>query len=167
MGQGLVVEGHALLLQMSKAKQAPAGQQQQKQKQAAPKKDAFSSTKLILRNVAFEATKKDLQQLFNPFGQVKSMRLPKKFDGSHRGFAFVEFVTRQEAQNAFDALQNTHLYGRHLVLERAKESEGVEELRARTAAQFFPDTASAPSKRQKLNAQIEDAMQNFDDMIDL
>lgn len=47
--------------------------------------------------------------------QLKSLRLPKKFDGKHRGFAFVEFLTKQEAQNAFEALQSTHLYGRHMV----------------------------------------------------
>ena len=47
--------------------------------------------------------------------QLKSLRLPKKFDGSHRGFAFVEFTTKQEAQAAVDALASTHLYGRHLV----------------------------------------------------
>ena len=47
--------------------------------------------------------------------QIKSLRLPKKFDGNHRGFAFVEFLTKQEAQNAFEALQSTHLYGRHMV----------------------------------------------------
>ena len=35
--------------------------------------------------------------------------------GNHRGFAFVEFVTKQEAQNALQALSSTHLYGRHLV----------------------------------------------------
>ena len=29
-----------------------------------------SSTKLIVRNVAIEATEKDLRQLFSPFGQV-------------------------------------------------------------------------------------------------
>lgn len=54
---------------------------------------------------------------FSKFGsgcQIKSLRLPKKL-GNHRGFAFVEFVTKQEAQNALKALSNTHLYGRHLV----------------------------------------------------
>ena len=38
--------------------------------------------------------------------------------GSHRGFAFVEFVTKQEAQNALQALASTHLYGRHLVTDQ-------------------------------------------------
>jgi multiple RNA-binding domain-containing protein 1 len=37
--------------------------------------------------------------------------------GSHRGFAFVEYVTKQETQNALQALANTHLYGRHLVMD--------------------------------------------------
>jgi hypothetical protein len=37
--------------------------------------------------------------------------------GNHRGFAFVEYVTQQEAQNAITALSSTHLYGRHLVSE--------------------------------------------------
>lgn len=49
--------------------------------------------------------------------QIKSLRLPRKF-GRHRGFAFVEYVTKQEAQNALEALSSTHLYGRHLVSEK-------------------------------------------------
>ncbi|KAF5777457.1 putative RNA recognition motif domain, nucleotide-binding alpha-beta plait domain superfamily [Helianthus annuus] len=67
----------------------------------------------IVRNVAFEATEKELRQLFSPFGQVKSLRLPTRF-GKHRGFAFVEYVTKQETKNALQALSNTNLYGRHL-----------------------------------------------------
>ena len=43
--------------------------------------------------------------LFSPFGHLKSCRLPKKFDGSHRGFAFIEFVTKQEAKNALEGEQ--------------------------------------------------------------
>lgn len=56
----------------------------------------------MVRNVAFEATRKDIAGLFSPFGHLKSCRLPKKFDGSHRGFAFVEFTTKQEARNAME-----------------------------------------------------------------
>ncbi|KAG0501946.1 hypothetical protein HPP92_002018 [Vanilla planifolia] len=69
---------------------------------------------------------------------IKSLRLPMKL-GGHRGFAFVEYVTKQEAQNALQALSSTHLYGRHLVLEQAKAGESLEELRARTAAQFVDE----------------------------
>lgn len=56
--------------------------------QAAKTKGAASKqkqrTKLILKNIAFEATKKDLMSLCTPFGHVKELRLPRKFDGTHR-----------------------------------------------------------------------------------
>ena len=68
-------------------------------------------------------TRAELRALFSAFGQLKSVRLPKKFDGGHRGFAFCEFTTAQEAANAFQSLSSTHLYGRHLVLEYAREED--------------------------------------------
>lgn len=47
---------------------------------------AAASSKLVVRNLAFEATKKELTELFSAFGQIKSVRIPvKKYDGSHRG----------------------------------------------------------------------------------
>ncbi|KAG9455284.1 hypothetical protein H6P81_008188 [Aristolochia fimbriata] len=146
--QGTVLDGHALILQLCRTKkEGEALKKSEKDK---------STTKLIVRNVAFEATEKDLRQLFSPFGQIKSLRLPMKM-GGHRGFAFVEYVTKQEAQNALEALSSTHLYGRHLVLERAKEGESLEELRARTAAQFadeqggFQSTSKLSKKRKHMS----------------
>ena len=88
-----MLHGHQLVLQLSMRKQRPPGQQQQQQQQAVKgskqesAKDAAAKgkgTKLIVRNVAFEATRKDVAALFAPFGQIKSCRLPKKFDGNHR-----------------------------------------------------------------------------------
>ncbi|CBI27238.3 unnamed protein product, partial [Vitis vinifera] len=155
--QGTVLDGHALILQLCRAK---------KDEQVLKKVDKDkSSTKLIVRNVAFEATEKDLRQLFSPFGQIKSLRLPMKF-GSHRGFAFVEFVTKQEAQNALQALSSTHLYGRHLVMERAKEGESLEELRARTAAQFTDQNPTKLSRKRKHMAALDEGTVKFERIAD-
>ncbi|XP_015867867.3 uncharacterized protein LOC107405344 isoform X1 [Ziziphus jujuba] len=160
--QGTVLEGHALILQLCHAKN-------DEQVLKKVEKDK-SSTKLLVRNVAFEATKKDLRQLFSPFGQIKRLRLPMKF-GNHRGFAFVEFVTKQEAQNALKALSNTHLYGRHLVLERAKEGESLEELRARTTAQFADEenelqNPTKLSKKRKQMAILDESEMKFQRIAD-
>ena len=46
--------------------------------------------------------------------------MPKKMDGSHRGFAFVEFDNFQDAAVAKQALASTHLYGRKLVIDYEK-----------------------------------------------
>ncbi|KAK9929375.1 hypothetical protein M0R45_026477 [Rubus argutus] len=74
---------------------------------------------------ALEATKKDLRHPFSTFDEIKGLRFPNRL-GRHRGFAFFEFVAEQEAKNAIQELSSTHLYGRHLVLERAKEYESLE-----------------------------------------
>ena len=42
-------------------------------------------TKLLVKNIPFEGTKSEIRELFSAFGQIKSVRMPTKFDGSHRG----------------------------------------------------------------------------------
>ena len=94
-----------------------------------------SDHKIIVRNLAFEASAKDVRTLMEAFGQVKTCRLPKKFDGSRRGFAFVEFTDKVHAKHAMQAVHGTHLYGRRLRLEFAKEEEGLDDLRAKASLQ--------------------------------
>jgi multiple RNA-binding domain-containing protein 1 len=110
-----------------------------------------SETKVLVRNLAFEATAKDIRGLMEPFGLVKTCRLPKKFDGSTRGFAFVEFATKGDAQKAVRSVHHTHLYGRRLLVEYAQGEAGVDELRAKAAAQInrAPEV-KRPRKRQKV-----------------
>ena len=112
-----------------------------------------SATKLVLRNVAFEATKRDVQLLFNPFGVLKSVRVPKKFDGSHRGFAFIEYTTQREATDAMDALGNAHLYGRKCVIERADEDETVNTMDDSNTAVF--GESNVEKLREKAKRQID------------
>lgn len=84
-------------------------------------------------------------------GHMKSLRLPKKFDSRSRGFAFLEFVTRQEAENAYNALQHTHLLGRHLVLEWASaEDEDVDMLR-RKAGVGLGNGEEMPGRKRKID----------------
>lgn len=93
-----------------------------------------ASNKLLVKNLAFQATRKELRELFSPYGQVESVRIPRKFDGTSRGYGFVEFLTKQEAKNALEALTHTHLYGRHLVLDYAQDSnKSLDELRKKAA----------------------------------
>ncbi|TNJ27863.1 putative Polyadenylate-binding protein [Giardia muris] len=77
--------------------------------------DDDATTKLIIKNLAFQASEKELRQLVSQFGRVVSFRAPKKIDGTLRGFAFVQYATEKEAGAALRALRQTHFYGRHLV----------------------------------------------------
>lgn len=85
-------------------------------------------------------------------GHLKSVRLPKKFDSRSRGFAFLEFVTRHEAENAYAALRHTHLLGRHLVLEWAEEEEqDIEALRKKAGVGYAGGAKEMPGRKRKLD----------------
>ncbi|KAH9916393.1 uncharacterized protein BXZ73DRAFT_92497 [Epithele typhae] len=109
------------------------------------------TTKMIVKNVPFEATKKDIRELFGAHAQLKSVRLPRKFDHRTRGFAFLDFTTRHEAERAYATLRHTHFLGRHLVLEWAEEGEAdVEKLREK-AGVSFGGGAEMPGRKRKLD----------------
>lgn len=118
------------------------------------------TTKMLVKNVPFEATRKDLRELFGVHGQLKSVRLPKQVHGRTRGFAFVEFVSRREAEHAMSALRHTHLLGRHLVLEWAGDADGtasVDELRDKTRKAYVSEAerSALVGQRAKLRLGAE------------
>lgn len=126
---GHQLDGHELKVQLS-SKTLDAGEETRREDQKR-KKDA-NQTKIIIKNLPFQASKKDIRSLFAQYGELKKVRVPRKFDNSTRGFAFAEFVTPKEAENAMDALANTHLLGRRLVLQFAEGDtvDPEEEIRA-------------------------------------
>lgn len=70
--QGTMLDKHKIQLQLSKHG-APAAAAAVKASKSS-KADKASGSKLVVRNVAFEATKKDVMGLFGPFGHIKSCR---------------------------------------------------------------------------------------------
>jgi len=93
------------------------------------------STKLLVRNIPFQANKDEITQIFKTFGELSAVRLPRKLAGTgdHRGFAFIEYSAVSDAKAAFNSLvHSTHLYGRRLVLEWAQGETTLEELRDKT-----------------------------------
>ncbi|NXX93788.1 RBM19 protein, partial [Centropus bengalensis] len=133
--QGCSVDGHKLEVKISERAIRPPVNSSRK-KQTVKKQ---TTSKILVRNIPFQATVKEIRELFSTFGELKTVRLPKKMagTGSHRGFGFVDFITKQDAKKAFNALcHSTHLYGRRLVLEWADTEETVEALRRKTADHF-------------------------------
>ena len=134
---GYKLDGHELLIRASH-KAIDAAEERRADEQA--KSLAGRKTKIIIKNLPFETTKKDVRSLFGAYGQLRSVRVPKKFDSSTRGFAFADFVTAREAESAMEALKDTHLLGRRLVLQFAAETEidpeaEIEQMRKKVGVQ--------------------------------
>jgi len=125
-------------LELKRSNRATVENSSNKRKEEQVRSDE-PSTKILVRNIAFQATKQEVTEIFKTYGELTSVRLPSKMSGtgSHRGFAFIEFATKSDAKLAMKELSgSTHLYGRRLVLEWAEQEESLETLRKRTAEQF-------------------------------
>jgi len=83
---------------------------------------------------------------------LKFVRLPKKkFDSRTRGFGFLEFVSRHEAENAYNTLRHTHLLGRHLVPEWAEEAEQDLSVLRQKVGVGFGGGKEMPGRKRKLD----------------
>ncbi|KAM5193683.1 putative RNA-binding protein 19 isoform 2-T2 [Mantella aurantiaca] len=155
--QHCTVDDHQLEVKLSeRATRANVSTDRKKQMSKKQK-----TSKILVRNVPFQASVKEIRELFSTFGELKTVRLPKKMagTGAHRGFGFVDFVTKQDAKRAFNALcHSTHLYGRRLVLEWADTEESLEALRRKTAEQYH----GPAKKKSKASALMEDFMESLE-----
>ena len=73
-----MLDKHKLTLQLSK-RSSTAGSSGKAGKKA--KESDGKGAKLVVRNVAFEATRKDIMGLFGPFGHIKSCRCVPRWCG--------------------------------------------------------------------------------------
>merc|ERR1712151_3617 len=161
--QGALLHGHSLKLSLAKTsepKKEDDGLLGVKRKSETElndydyEGDEVDSTKLLIRNLAFEANKNELRKLFVPFGEIKSLRIPLKIDGTHRGFAFIEFISHEESKKAFKSLQNSHFYGRKLVIEWANKEKSIEEMRADTDRKMRVANIETHKTQKKANMDV-------------
>jgi len=112
-------------------------------------------TKILVRNIPFQVSEKEVRALFTAFGELKTVRLPKKAGGQagHRGFGFIDFLSVTDARTAYNALvHSTHLYGRRLVLEWSKDTQDIEETREKTKKKLSKMERKSTSKKQLIEA---------------
>lgn len=156
-----VLDGHRVQLKLSHRKSDGSAP-------GSSAKKSLKSNKIIIKNLPFEASRKDVLELFGAYGQIKSVRVPKKYDKSARGFAFVEYTLLKEAESAMDQLKGVHLLGRRLVMQFAeKDSENAEEEIERMTQKVKKQAASREVAAVRLagqqKMQLEDAENPFDE----
>ncbi|CAG8494711.1 16167_t:CDS:10, partial [Racocetra fulgida] len=125
-------DGHTLQLKFSNRGLDTV---QRKRKEDEMMKKKQESTKIIIKNVAFETTKKELKELFG------------------------------DARNVMEQLQNTHLLGRHLILEYADDDKNVEELREKIGKEFIADIEGGDGRmRKRKKIDMDDWAESRDDI---
>merc|ERR1712187_162423 len=76
-------------------------------------KEVGEGPTLFVRQLAWKVRMKQLKKAFNPFGQVKSVRVSKK------GYGFVEFDSTESAKKAKEEMDGKELEGKAIAMDYA------------------------------------------------
>lgn len=63
-----------------------------------------------------------LKEKFSPYGEIGDVYIPRNFGNNEpRGFAFVRYLDKRDAEDAQRALDGSDLDGREITIQEAKE----------------------------------------------
>ncbi|MCB0602624.1 MAG: RNA-binding protein [Saprospiraceae bacterium] len=79
---------------------------------------------IFVGKLNYATSEDELRQAFEAYGSVSSCKIiMDRFTGRSKGFAFVEMDDNAEATAAIEALNNTLLGGRAIVVNKARPRE--------------------------------------------
>ncbi|HVS02449.1 MAG TPA: RNA-binding protein [Thermoanaerobaculia bacterium] len=80
------------------------------------------SSKIFVGNLSFDTTADQLSAFLAPAGSIVDVFIPNdRVTGRPRGFAFVEFASEQEAEQAIERFDGAELEGRNLRINAAED----------------------------------------------
>ena len=81
------------------------------------------TTRLYVSNLPYSIGEKELSQLFEPFGSIRSVRIIyDRFSGKSQGYGFVQMESAESALKAQSELADFELEGRKLNVAPARNS---------------------------------------------
>lgn len=84
----------------------------------------FFKMNIFVAKLNYDTIEDDLRSAFEQFGEVSSCSIAHdKMSGRSKGFGFVEMPNDDEAQSAIDALNDTQMDGRTIVVKKAEPRE--------------------------------------------
>lgn len=76
-----------------------------------------------ISNIDSKATEDEVRDVFSKYGTVKRVNLPRNMAGKNRGFGFVDFETKEQAEKAVAELHNTKFRSQIIQVEVSKVSK--------------------------------------------
>ena len=95
------------------------------------KKPAAVRHRLIVRNLAFGCDESRLRAAFDSAVTVVDAHIPKRPNGGHPGFGFIEVATDAECDAAIAAVNEKKICGRMVAVDRALHRKAYEQLAAK------------------------------------
>jgi RNA recognition motif-containing protein len=110
---------------------------------------------LYITNLDKSAPESELKDIFSKYGTVTRVNVPQTLGGKNRGFAYLDFETKEQAQSAAAELNNTKLRGQIVNVEVSKDSKVKP-----TAKSINVSRGSASPAPSSLDAEGDDTMRD-------
>lgn len=89
-------------------------------------------TSLKVDNLTYRTTTADLTKVFSKFGELGDVYIPRdRYKQESRGFAFVRFHEKRDAEDAMDSLHGKIIDGREIRVQMAKYGRPSESYKPR------------------------------------
>uniref|UniRef100_A0AAV2LEH9 RRM domain-containing protein n=1 Tax=Knipowitschia caucasica TaxID=637954 RepID=A0AAV2LEH9_KNICA len=86
-----------------------------------PPPDVEGMTSLKVDNLTYRTLPENLRRVFEKYGRVGDVYIPRdRYTKESRGFAFVRFFDKRDAEDAMDAMDGALLDGRELRVQMAR-----------------------------------------------
>lgn len=86
-----------------------------------PPPDVDGMTSLKVDNLTYRTEPETLRRVFEKYGRVGDVYIPRdRYTKESRGFAFVRFYDKRDAEDAMDAMDGALLDGRELRVQMAR-----------------------------------------------
>ena len=99
---------------------------------------------LKVDNLSYRITPEELKPIFERYGEVGDVYIPRdRFTKESRGFAFVRFFDRRDAEDAMEKMDGYVLDGREMRVQTARYGRPLEPPQIRYGRNYVP-----PSQRR-------------------
>ena len=114
-----------------------------------PPPDTSEMVSLKVDNLTYRTSADDIEYLFEKYGKIGDVFIPKdKFTRESRGFAFVRFYDKRDAEDAMDALDGRMYDGRDLRIQMAKYGRPDINRYVSSILEFFSNEAVRTGRKE-------------------
>jgi polyadenylate-binding protein len=78
-------------------------------------------SRLFVKNLPEDFNSKELCDIFQPYGNITSIKLKQGLKGECLGQGYIQFSNEQESELAIEKLNNMIIKGRQIVIEKFNE----------------------------------------------
>uniref|UniRef100_A0AAV2LJ05 RRM domain-containing protein n=1 Tax=Knipowitschia caucasica TaxID=637954 RepID=A0AAV2LJ05_KNICA len=115
-----------------------------------PPPDVEGMTSLKVDNLTYRTLPENLRRVFEKYGRVGDVYIPRdRYTKESRGFAFVRFFDKRDAEDAMDAMDGALLDGRELRVQMARYGRPPDPMYSRGSRGSAPRSRSDSRGRRR------------------